>query len=570
MLLRCMRILPFLALMLVLCSFSMQELDDAIEKGYEAEDAGRYEEAIDIYNKVLESVPEDSLLVRSDLHSNLLICYLRIGQLRQALENGEKCLRLDEQLGDKERISSSLSNLASLFMSADRLEDAEEYLQRSVRLERELKDDEKLAIRLGMLCEVYTKMKQPQRAVPLGREALELDTKGGRENKAAIRMSQLGNALVGMHRSEEAMPYLTEALSLHRKYQNLPSQNITLVTLGLAENDLGHRAEAERYLKESIALSERMGQLHPLVTANHELAKIYMAENDVRAFAHMERYMMLKDSLTSQQVQHQISAIEVKYDVYQKEQELEKRGMIIRQQRMLYVGFAIILLMTLGIVFFLIRTVRLKNQNIALRNRFMQIISHDLKNPALAQQQSLHLLAKSAGSISQDTMQEMIDRMTEDADAYVSLLYSLLDWAGMQTGRLQYLPIELDLCLVVREVMTQHRAQAEIKDVRLTLDTDQEPHIAFADKQMTFAMLRNLLSNAIKFSYAGGEVRLCVHGTKVMIANGQGFGKESGEKGTGLGLQLVERLAATNAVRLECDASAEDQTIITLGFKSGS
>lgn len=565
-LLRRIKYVAVVVMMMVLCSFSMEEFDRTIERGYDAEDAGRFDEAISIYNEVLKSVPEDSVIIRSDLHSNLLICHLRIGQLQLALEHGEECLRLDEQLGDKERISSSLSNLASLFMSADRLDDAEAYLQRSIKLERELNDGEKLAIRLGMLCEVYTKMKLPERAVPLGQEALELDRKGGRENKAAIRMSQLGNALVCLHRSQEAMPYLTEALRLHRKYQNLPSENITLVTLGMAEHDLGHRSEAERYLKECIALSEKMGQLQTLVTANHELAKIYMETNDPRALSHMEQYMTLKDSLTSQQVQKQISAIEVKYEVFQKEQELEKRGLIIRQQRMLYVGLGIMLVLALGIVFFLARTVRLKNLNIQLRNRFMQIISHDLKNPALAQQQSLHVLAKSADNIDPETLRQMVGCMAEDSDAYVNLLYSLLDWAGMQTGRLKFTPIELDLCIVVREVLTQHRSQAEIKNVTLTLDIDDDSHIAFADKQMTTAMIRNLLSNAIKFSYAGGEVKVGIHGTKVEIENGQGFGKESDGKGTGLGLNLVEKLATTNGVRLEVDTKSEKFTVVSLLF----
>lgn len=551
---------------LALCSFSMEKFDAEIEKGYEAEDAGRFDEAIIIYNKVLSTVPEDSLCIRSDIYSNLLICHLRLGQLRQALTNGEKCLNLDEQLGDKERISSSLSNLASLFMSADRLNDAESYLKRSIALERELADGEKLAIRLGMLCEVYTKMKHPDKALPLAEEALELDKEGGRENKAAIRMSQLGNALVCLHRSSEAMPYLTEALRLHRKYQNRPSENITLVTLGMAEHDLGHNEQAERYLKECIELSLNMKQLQPQVTANYELAKIYKDAGDPRAYSFLETYMTLKDSLNSQQVQRQISAIEVKYEVYQKEQELEKQSLIIRQQRMAYIGLTVMLILALALIFFLTRVVRLKNQNIRLRNQFMQIISHDLKNPAIAQQKSLHMLAKSIAGIDKATMQQMVDCMAEDADAYVSLLYSLLDWAGMQTGRLRYTPIELDICDVTKEVIAQHRSQAEIKNVTLRLDIDDGSHIAFADRQMTFAIIRNLLSNAIKFSYAGGEVLIDIRGTSIAIENGQGFGQEKEEKGTGLGLKLVTKLAKTNGVRLEMSEKSEKKTRLTLLF----
>lgn len=562
----CTRLLLTMVLMLPLCSFSQKDFDAEIEKGYEAEDAGRFEEAIAIYNNVLKTVPEDSIGIISDIHSGLLLCHLRLGHLQLALISGEECLRLDEKLGDKNRISSSLSNLASLFMSADRLDDAEAYLKRSLKLDREAKNNEKIAIRLGMLCELYTKMKQPAKALPLAREALALDEKGNRENKAAIRMSQLGNVLVCLHRSKEAMPYLTKALELHRKHDNHASENITLVTLGMAEHDLGNNKAAKDYLMQSIALSESIGQLHSQVTAYLELSKIYMETNDPRAYSYLEKHMVLKDSLNSLQVQNQISGIEVKYQVYQKEQELEKRRQTIKMQRLGYIGLIIVLILTIAVIFFLARTIRLKNMNIAIRNRFMQILSHDLKNPAIAQQKSLHILASNIDTADADTLRPMVNYMAEDADAYVNLLYSLLDWTQLQTGQLQPKPIKLDLSDVTKEVISQHRVQAEIKHVTITLDIAEGDHTAFADKQMTFTILRNLLSNAIKFSYPEGEVKIAVSGTLVQIENGQGFGQETKEKGTGLGLELVEKMSKINNITCYICKETEKNTIVKLQF----
>lgn len=567
---------------LPLCSFSQKKFDAEIEKGYEAEDAGRFEEAITIYNKVLKTVPADSLSIISDIHSGLLLCHLRLGHIGQALISGEECLRLDELQGDNERISSSLSNLASLFVSADRFDDAESFLKRSLKLEREAHNNEKIAIRLGMLCELYTKMKQPAKALPLAREALAIDEKDKRENKAAIRMSQLGNVLVCLHRSKEAMPYLTKALELHRKYTNHPSENITLVTLGMAEHDLGNNKAAEDYLMQSIALSESIGQLHSLVTAYLELSKIYKETNDPRAFSFLEKHIELKDSLNSLQVQNQISGIEVKYQVYQKEQELEKRQQIIKIQRIGYVGLIIVLLLTFAFIFFLVRTIRLKNINIAMRNKFMQILSHDLKNPALAQQKSLHLLANTIENSETSettetsntsdsllpTLKSMVNYMAEDADSYVNLLYSLLDWTQLQAGQLKPVPIEFDLSYVTNEVISQHHAQAEIKHVTITFSTDEDSHITYADKQMTFAILRNLISNAIKFSYPEGEVKIDIKGTLVLIENGQGFGQVNEERGTGLGLNLVEKLAKLNQISCKICKKIEENTVVELQFNT--
>lgn len=541
------RILSFIIVCLTLCSFSIDKVEAVLERAYAAEDSQRFEEAIGIYEQALAMLPEDSVVWISDINSSLLICHVRLGQIQKGLACGEVSLRLDEQMGDKERISSSLNNLSSALITAGRLALAESYLQRSIAIERERKADDKLAVRLGMLAELYTKMERPDKALPMAKEALELDEKGGREAKAAIRMSQYGSALVSTKRSAEALPYLRRALTLHRKYENFTSEAITLATLGIAENALHHPAEAEGYLNQCVELSQRIGVVQPLMTAHMELSRIYDAMGDHRAYGHLLEYNALKDSIASVQVQQQISDLEVKYETKEKEQELRHKEVLIQRQRILDVVLGIMLLLVLAVVVGLVKMLRLKNQNMALKDRLMQIVSHDLKNPAIAHQKALHVLSKSVGVLSTDEVRTMTQSMAEDADAHVNLLYSLLDWAGLQTGRLRYTPVTLTLVAACEEVIAQHRAQATIKGVTLTITADDADHTVVADRQMVEAMVRNLLSNAIKFSPAGCEVRVTIEGVTVMIIdNGVGLGAESTEKGTGLGLNLVRKLADIN------------------------
>lgn len=562
-----LRVLSLFIACLIFCSFSVDKVEAVLERAYAAEDGQRYEEAIKVYEQALAMLPDDSITWISDINSSLLFCHLRLGQIQQGLTCGEISLRLDEQMGDKERIASSLSNLASLMMTSGRLELAESYLLRSVALERERKADDKLAIRLGMLAEVYTKMKRPEKALPLAKEALDIDQRGGREDKAAIRMSQYGNALVTLRRSQEALPYLQKALALHRKYENFSSEAITLATLGMAENDLHHPAEAEAYLLQCIEVSQRVGIVQPLMTAHMELSRLFDAKGDPRAYAHLLKYNELKDSLASVQVQQQISDLEVKYETKEKEQELRHKEVLIQRQRMVYIALAIVLVLVLALVVFLMLTLRLKNQNMALKDRLMQIVSHDLKNPAIAHQRALHVLSRSVGVLSTDEVRTMTQSMAEDADAHVNLVYSLLDWAGLQTGRLRYTPVALSLVSVCEEVIAQHRAQASIKGVKISFSADEADHTATADRQMVEAMVRNLLSNAIKFSSAGAEVRVSVEGTSITVDDdGVELGTESTEKGTGLGLKLVRQLAETNKAVFAITTKESSGTRATLTF----
>lgn len=562
-----LRYVSLVFLFVMLCSFSIDKVEALLERGYAAEDTERYEDAIAIYEEALTMLPEDSVTWISDINSSLLFCHLRLGQIQQGLSCGEKSLRLDEAMGDKERIASSLSNLASLLMTANRLKPAESYLIRSIALERELRSEDKLAIRLGMLAEVYTKMKLPEKALPLAKEALELDQKGGREAKAAIRMSQYGNALVGTKRSAEAVPYLIKALALHQKYENHTSEAITLATLGMAERDLKHSAEAVKYLNQCIDVAQKVGVVQPLMTAHMELAQIYNADHDPRAYDHLVKYTELKDSLTSVQVQQQISDMEVKYETKQKEQELRHKELQIQRQRIVYIALVIVLVLVLAVVVFLVKMLRLKNQNMALKDRLMQIVSHDLKNPAIAHQKGLHILSRSIDVLSTDELRTMTVSMAEDADAHVNLVYSLLDWAGLQTGRLRYTPISLSLKTVCEEVIAQHRAQATIKGISIVFDADDSEQTVVADRQMVQAMVRNMLSNAIKFSVSGGEVRVIVKGNSITIDDdGVGLGAESTEKGTGLGLNLIRQLADINKATFSISAKTSPGTVATLAF----
>lgn len=562
------RILFLFITCLLFCSSSIDKVEAVLERAYSAEDAQRYEEAIKVYEQALSMLPEDSVAWISDINSSLLLCHLRLGQIQKGLSCGEESLRLDEQMGDKERIASSLSNLASLLMTGGRLELAENYLLRSVALERELHSDDKLAIRLGMLAEVYTKMKRPEKALPLAKEALDIDQRGGREAKAAIRMSQYGNALVCLGRSQEALPHLLEALRLHRKHENFSSEAITLATLGMAENELHHSAEAEGYLRQCIEVAQRVGVVQPLMTAHMELSRLYNAKGDPRAYSHLLKYNELKDSLASVQVQQQISDLEVKYETKEKEQELRHKEVLIQRQRVLYITLAVLLVIVIVIVIVVILMLRLKNQNMALKDRLMQIVSHDLKNPAIAHQKGLHVLARSVGVLSTDEVRTMTQSMAEDADAHVNLVYSLLDWAGLQTGRLRYTPVMLSLVAVAEAVISQHRAQASIKDVPLTLTADEGDHNVMADRQMVEAMVRNLLSNAIKFSPAGSTVRVSVEGASITIDDdGVGLDAESTEKGTGLGLKLVRQLADINKATFTITTKESRGTRATLTFQ---
>ena len=162
-----------------------------------------------------------------------------------------------------------------------------------------------------------------------------------------------------------------------------------------------------------------------------------------------------------------------------------------------------------------------------VRDTFLSIASHELKNPLtslLGNAQLLQRRAARAGTQSardQQTVAVIIDQ----AARLNKLLTTLLDVSQLETGQLSITRLPLDLCeltqRVVRDVqpmLTQHTLAANTPGLALLIDGD-----GLRREQV----LHNLLQNAIKYSPAGGLITIAIeqHGQLACVAvKDQGIG----------------------------------------------
>jgi signal transduction histidine kinase len=154
----------------------------------------------------------------------------------------------------------------------------------------------------------------------------------------------------------------------------------------------------------------------------------------------------------------------------------------------------------------------------------------------------------------------------------IDLLKNLTEWARINTNKLAFNPIEIDLVIIIHEVIEIMQAPAIQKSITITRKTPSKLNI-YADKEMISSVFRNLLSNSIKFSNPGGKVHISVseqdHKAAVeVIDSGVGMKKETIEKlfrigenvstpgtqreyGTGLGLILVKEFISIHGGEIQ-------------------
>jgi len=209
----------------------------------------------------------------------------------------------------------------------------------------------------------------------------------------------------------------------------------------------------------------------------------------------------------------------------------------------------------------LYRTQRKLEEAMAEKNRLVEVLAHDLKNPLGTVRFSARLLKeREAGS----RTSELVDIIDDAAERALGIVEALLDERGLEYAR-EKMQIEwLSLDEVVVAVIDAFSERAADKEIAIEWSSPAKPVFVRVDRDALFRVLENLLSNALKFSPAGARVTLEVDredGLGVFRIEDEGPGipaseigglfqryarlspkPTGGESSTGLGLSIVKEL----------------------------
>lgn len=142
----------------------------------------------------------------------------------------------------------------------------------------------------------------------------------------------------------------------------------------------------------------------------------------------------------------------------------------------------------------------------ATKDRFLSIISHDLRGPLIGIKSLLKILNERMDK--QDkTVSEMTESLVDATESIFSLLENLLEWSKLQRGQEDFSPSNLSLLTLVEEATNLFELNAGNKDLHFVI---QIPTVAlvYCDNRMIYTVLRNLISNAIKFSFRGSKIEI--------------------------------------------------------------
>ncbi len=228
------------------------------------------------------------------------------------------------------------------------------------------------------------------------------------------------------------------------------------------------------------------------------------------------------------------------------------------------------------------RTAELEGLNFELKalslskDRFLSVISHDLRNPLSTMLVSSEYLNKNAEKIEAARVKSMSNIIHRTANEMLTQLNELVDWAMQQREKSRFTPCKLKLIEVVDQSIELLKFCANQKNIRL------ENHISNsicvdADEYMLRSILQNIITNSIKYTPNQGKpiqitansfenrIEICIkdHGIGMSPERKQALfemyntGSELGtnqERGTGLGLLLVKEFVSQHGGEIYIDS----------------
>jgi PAS domain S-box-containing protein len=204
---------------------------------------------------------------------------------------------------------------------------------------------------------------------------------------------------------------------------------------------------------------------------------------------------------------------------------------------------------------------------------FTAMVVHDLRSPLSNVVSIAESLQDGLFGQVNEQQNKWLWKIETNCKSLIEHVSDFLDLSKIEAGHIELVKKPVDLKALIQEILVEHSIQADKRQISLRNKIDRELPTIRLDPRRFNQVLSNLLDNALKFSDDGGdievgagrgsgnEVNVWVKDTGIGIASdeiGQIFekyrqlssGRNSGHKGTGLGLVICKKIVEAHGGRI--------------------
>lgn len=522
-------------------------------------------------------------------YNNLGTDYRRIGAFIEGIKYHNQALEMCDAYSDtvsyaaKKNRTVSLNGIGNISLTLNLVDDAERCFREALHSEIQLKSYLGQAINFANIGSIFESKEQYDSAMCYYERSM-------RANELA--QSSVGISLCYAYYGQifEKTGRLQEALNAYRQSFAVingdgDKWHWLTACIALARIELKLKTpEALSYLKQAQQVAEGIHSPEHLVEIYDLYYHYFKGKGDCKqALNAYELSRANHEKCLNNNRTNQCMEIRIEHEMARHRREMEvleyRNNLQHIRQRHIMIIFVVLILIIIILLILSWRVSQLRHRRNKVlyemnqtKNKFFSIIAHDLKNPSIALNNTLKAFMNSIDTLDRSTRNKYSEAIIQASDAQLDLLYSLLNWARLETGRIDFKPVYCDVLAIVQQVHKQLQSALDNKQIRLMVEHGRQT-CAMADPNMIAVVLRNLISNAIKFSYSGSTIRVVFESLgddlKIsVIDTGIGMSSEvlakcfslgeqivmsgtDGESGTGLGLLVCREMLKKHRTTLE-------------------
>lgn len=267
-----------------------------------------------------------------------------LGELDKALEayiKSAEIARQDEYLKGE---TEAFITIADTYSAANNPENAMTYYNQAITNLRRSKDSGNLASALSNAGDEFRKMKNYDSALVYLREAKNIFDKINNEGLEGYCLGNMGMVYASIGKDKLAEQNINEAIRILEEAQDYHPICDYLLSMADVYLSKGDEHTALTYATKSLRLAEQYKLREQSRDASHKLWELYeKTGNTAEAFGYYKKYIAYRDSLDNLDVLRKMGDIQRRYEVSQKQRELDRAKEEKQAQQRLVIALFVIL-----------------------------------------------------------------------------------------------------------------------------------------------------------------------------------------------------------------------------------
>lgn len=225
-----------------------------------------------------------------------------------------------------------------------------------------------------------------------------------------------------------------------------------------------------------------------------------------------------------------------------------------------------------------------------IKNQFIGMVAHDLRNPISVINSCLEVL-EDEKYLYDEEQRLFLEHIKNLSKFMFSLVNDLLTISNIEAGSISIQKSEIEMVDFLKSTIQLNRLLAEKKKITITFQSNTGICNFWIDKNKIEQALNNLISNAVKYSFPGTKIFVslsCIENELTIKVKDEGQGipeneifklfkpfqrtsvkATNDEESTGLGLFIVKKIVEAHGGKIWCESKTGEGAIFTFTIPQG-